>query len=70
MISGSASCRAQRTFELRCAHHATPPATTASATTAAASFVRGDVRGRAAAVCGPDDSRAWQADADRVHRML
>ena len=47
MISGSASCRAQRTFALRCAHHAKPPAATASATTAAASRVRRDVRGRA-----------------------
>ena len=35
MISGSASCRAQRIFAFRCAHHAMPLAMTASATTAA-----------------------------------
>ncbi len=63
-ISGSASCRAQRTFALRCAHHAMPLAATASATTAAATRVRRDVRGRATAGCCPDDaSRAWHAAA-------
>ena len=63
MTSGSASCRAQRIFEFRCAHHTVPLVIIASATTAATKYVRRDISGRAAAGWAPDDNRAWQVEA-------